>query len=78
MLDKITEIQKLKLHENEVLIVKIPVNNLPHSAWHRLAADIKGALSTYLLTNKILVINDEVNFTIIEKENAERDYTEHF
>lgn len=78
MLDQITEIQKLKLHENEVLIVKIPVNNLPHSVWHRRAADIKGALSTYLLTNKILVINDEVKFAVIEKDDIERDYTEHF
>lgn len=78
MLDKITEIQKLKLHEDEVLVVKIPVGNLLHSAWHRLAQDVKGALSTYLLTNKILVINDEIKFTVLEKENTERDYTEHF
>lgn len=78
MISNITEIQKLKLHENEVLIVKIPVNNLPHSAWHRQAQDIKGALSAYLLTNKILVINDEVKFAVIEKDNTERDYTEHF
>ncbi len=78
MLDGVTEIQKLKLHEGEVLIVKIPVGNLPHSAWHRRAADVRGVLSTYLLTNNILVINDDINFTVIEKENTERDCTEHF
>lgn len=78
MLDKTTEIQKLKLHENEVLIVKIPSNNLPQSAWHRHAQEVREALSTYLLSNNILVINDNINFTVIEKENTERDYTEHF
>lgn len=78
MLDDITEIQKLKLHENEVLIVKIPINNLPQSAWHRHARDVREVLSTMLLTNNILVINDDINFTVIEKENTERDYTEHF
>jgi len=78
MLDQITEIQKLRLHEGELLIVKVPLNNLPQSAWHRQAADIKDVLSTMLLTNNILVLADDIDFTVIEKENTKRDYTEHF
>lgn len=78
MLDNITEIQKLKLHENEVLIIKYPMGNLPHKIWERHAVEIKNTLSAYLLTNNILVIGDDINFTVIEKENTNRDYTEHF
>lgn len=78
MLDPITEIQKLKLHENEVLVVKLPMDEFPSLAWHRRAEEIKKVLSTFLLTNNILVVGDSINFTVIEKENNERDYTEHF
>ena len=78
MLDQITEIQKLRLHENEVLIVKYPVGNLPHGAWKRNADSLKDVLQTYLLSRNVLVIGDDIHFTVIEKENTERDYTEHF
>jgi hypothetical protein len=78
MLDNITEIQKLKLHENEVLVVKVPLDDQPRQAWLRHANDLRTSLSTMLLSNNILVIDDHINFTVIEKENTERDYTEHF
>lgn len=78
MFDKITEIQKLKLHEGELLVVKIPTNNLPHKAWERHAKDLRDMLTTYLLTNNILILADDINFTVIEKENTNYDYTEHF
>ena len=78
MLDQITEIQKLKLHEGECLIVKYPMGNLPHKLWQRSADDLRQALATCLLSNNVLVIGADIDFTVIEKENTERDYTEHF
>ena len=78
MLDQITEIQKLKLHEGEVLIAKMPLGDLPRGAWKRHADNLSQVLRTMLLSNNIIVLGEDISFTVIEKENTERDYTEHF
>lgn len=78
MIDKITEIQKLKLHENEVLIAKLPVGNIPRSAWRRQADELGQVLRTMLLSNNIIVIADDIDFTVIKKEHVKHDHTEHF
>lgn len=78
MLDQITEIQKLKLNEGEVLVVKMPLGDLSNSAWKRHADELRHALCTLLLSTNVVVLGEDINFTVIEKENTERDYTEHF
>lgn len=78
MFDEITDFQKLRLHEGEVLIVKLPLGDRTSGAWHRYAKELRDVLGTMLLTNNILVLADDINFTVIEKENTDRDYTEHF
>ena len=78
MLDKITNIQTLRLNEGEVLVVKIPSGDLPMHAWSRQADAIRTTLCTLLLTNNVVIMQDDISFTVIKKENTKRDYTEHF
>lgn len=71
---KVTEIQKIKLSPDEVLVVKMNRGGLPESAWQQRAIEIRDMLRTYFLSNKIIVVSETAEFSVIKEENVESDY----
>ena len=62
------DIKRLTLKEGDVLLVRAPRRNMPIHAWENYANNIKSALQVYFLTTKIIIIDDEIDITVIEKE----------
>lgn len=63
---KETQITRLTLNEGDVLLVRVDRNNLPKGVWAKHATEIKNILSTYFLTNQIVVHDESTTFTVVE------------
>lgn len=70
VLDNITDVKRLALNEGEILIVTYARANIPPHIWERNAEKIRTLLSTALLTNKIYVVSDEMELTVIKQEKV--------
>lgn len=71
ILDNITDVKRLALNEGEVLVVKLPRNNLPTHIWEKNAGGLRDTLKLYFLTNRIIVVSDNVEMTVIKQEKQD-------
>lgn len=68
-IDKITELQRIKLDEGEALIIKYQFDGMPASRREAATKHIFTVFSTMLLTTNILVVDSSTEFLTI-KNNA--------
>ena len=69
--DKLDSVSRLTLNEGDVLLVKFKKGNLPKHLWEKYATDIKNSLQLYFLTNRIVIISDDIDITVIGKSTDE-------
>lgn len=65
VLDKVDEVQRIALQENDVLVVRVNCDGLSRTIGEKYMQDIKDIVSLYFLTNKILVIPTDISFSVI-------------
>ena len=70
IVDNISNFKKVTLEEDEVLVITCLRGNLTPAMWNKGAEGIKNALSTMLLTTKIIVVDETVSFTAIKQEKS--------
>lgn len=73
MLDQathISEMTKITLGEGDVLVVKLPRNNLPNNMWHKYAESIRDILVPLFLSNQIIIVENEVDFLVLGQKDV--------
>lgn len=66
MFNDIDVIKKITLNENDVLIVRVARNQMPTSRWIEYTTQIKESLQVLFLSTRIVVVDNETDFAIIE------------
>lgn len=65
VLDKVDEVQRIALQENDVLVVRVNCDGLSRTIGEKYMQDIRNIVSLYFLTNRILVIPTDISFSVI-------------
>jgi hypothetical protein len=65
LLDKIQDISVLRLQEGETLVVRVPVGDMSRDGFREYCSNVLSTLSTYLLTNRIVVMPSSISLDIV-------------
>ena len=69
--DKITDIQKITMSANDVMVIQVDVENMSRAQAVSYMDQLKTAFQVMLLSNKIIVIPNRISISIIGQEEAE-------
>ena len=69
--DKITDMTKITLGKNDVMLVRVDVQNMPRTMAELYMNQIKEGFQLYFLSTKIIVVPDRVSVSIIGKDFEE-------
>ena len=69
--DKITDIQKITMSANDVMVIRVDVENMSRAQAVSYMDQLKTAFQVMLLSNKIIVIPNRISISIIGQEEAE-------
>ena len=69
--DKITDMTKITLGKNDVMLVRVDVQNMPRTMAESYMNQIKEGFQLYFLSTKIIVVPDRVSVSIIGKDFEE-------
>ena len=73
LLDRITDIKKVAMNADDVMIIRADIGNLPQSVAHKHMQDIKEAFSLLFLSKNIIVIPSTFSIDIITREWLEEN-----
>lgn len=60
------QLSKITLDENDVLLIRVTSANQSLDRWKDRAEDIRGIMSTLCLTNRIVVHDESITFTVLK------------
>jgi len=69
--DKITDMTKITLGKDDVMLVRVDVQNMPRTMAESYMNQIKEGFQLYFLSTKIIVVPDRVSVSIIGKDFEE-------
>lgn len=62
------DIKRLTLNDGDTLVVRVVRGDMTSSRFNSYIEYIRDTLKVYFLTNKIIIIDDSIELTVIEKE----------
>ena len=68
LLDKITDMQKITMGPNDVMVIRVDIENMPQSHAHTYMESIKQGFELLLLSKKVIVVPASVSISIIGQE----------
>lgn len=68
LLDRITDIKKVAMNANDVMVIRADIGNMPPSVAQMHMQDIKEAFSLLFLSKNIIVIPSTFSIDIITRE----------
>lgn len=71
LLDKISDMQKITMGANDVMVIRVDLSDMPQSYSHQYLRDIKSAFELLLLSKKVIVVPATVSISIIGQELLE-------
>lgn len=71
LIDKITDMQKITIGPNDIMVIRVDIGNLPQSHAHAYMEKIKEGFELLLLTKKIIVIPSTISISVISQELLE-------
>lgn len=68
LIDKITDMQKVTMGPNDVMVIRVDIGNMPQSYAHSYMEGIKESFELLLLSKKIIVVPSTVSVGVIGQE----------
>lgn len=68
LLDKITDMQKITMGPDDVMVIRVDIGNLPKSHAHAYMESIKQGFELLLLSKKIIIVPSTVSISVIGQE----------
>lgn len=67
------DVKRLNLNEGDVLLVRVPRKNMPSTKWVDYANNIKDSLQVFFLTNKVIVIDSEIEILVVTQKEQQNE-----